>query len=183
MGGQGSVTTGWDRSRGAAGPQERTKPQCKAWVTKTRGELWARSRAACRQAWSGHGPTQHTMCSSTCPCMPVHSLTHDPCAHSQCACTHTDTYQPKLDTASAHLKSCSPEKRLSRNLLPALASLLHPSRYLWGKGWSSGERRAEVRGQQSPIGQPLFGDPQAPGQAPAFLSRKMSKEVGEGPGC
>lgn len=111
------------------------------------------------------------MCSSTCPC----SLSHDP----RRVCMHSHRHA----SAQARHCVCSPGKRLSRNLLPALTSLLHPSRYLWGKGWGSGERRAEVRGQQSPTGQLLFGDPQAAGQAPAFLSRKMCQEVGEGPGC
>lgn len=96
MGGQGSITIVWGHSRRPAGPQDRTKPQRKARVTKTMGEVRARSRAA-GAGLEGLRPSKCPMLVFTPRCTPMFSLTHDPCthspAHSQSAHTHTYTNQ------------------------------------------------------------------------------------------
>lgn len=114
-------------------------------------------------------------CVDACPC----SLSYTTHVHTHSVhATHTDTYQPKLDALRLLTWKASEQKP------PPCSGQPPPSQQVpLGKGWSSGERRAEVRGQQSPTGQLVFEGPQAPGQAPTFLLRKMSKEVGEGPGC
>lgn len=144
MGGQRSVILAWDHSRGPAGPQDRTEPRAKPGSRgPQRGELWARSRPR-RGDTDSHRPTR-VLIHTRMPAQAL-SLLHNPRTHSsthlQCTYTHT---HPGPSTTH---RMCSPERCLNRNLLPALTSLLHPSRSLPGKGQSSGERRAEGRGQK-----------------------------------
>ena len=161
MGGPGSVTTAWDHNRAAAGPQDRGKPQCRARAPKS-GEESSGLRAGLHSEGPEGGPDPHqwTPFLSTRGCRPVFSLPHNPCTYSSvrarthtCARTHTHTH--------THTRCvCSPGRHLSRNLLPALISLLHPSRYLWRE--EGGGQRAEGRGQRSSTSQLHFGGPLSP---------------------
>ena len=91
-------------------------------------------------------PTGPPVFLSTHGCMPMLSLSHTTHGHA-----HAHTAHARMNThigPSTTRRVCSPGRCLNGNLLPALASLLHPSRYLWRKSWSSGERRAGGRGQK-----------------------------------
>lgn len=73
------------------------------------------------------------------PCVRPHARVLSHTTHVVCACTHTDTHQPKLDTASAHLESGGAET----------SSLLSPASSI--PAGTSGERAGvlERGGQRS----------------------------------
>lgn len=131
MGGPGSATTTWDHNRGAAGPQDRGKPQCRAGAPKPREESSGLGAGLHNEGLEGGpDPHQRTPFLSTCGCRPMFSAT-----------------QPACILSRVHTHACAlcvlTWRHLSRNLLPALISLLHPSRYLWRE--EGGGQRSEAR--------------------------------------
>lgn len=171
MGGQRSVIMAWDHSRGPAGPQDGTEPRAKQ-RHKDRRQQSSRLAAGPRGDRPGRGDTHPhgpTVLWPTQGCMPMHTRVH---TRPHTACTPTRTHTGPSMTCRGGFWT---------EALPAQASLLHPSRYLWGKSRGSGERRGGRRADK--LHQPgLLRRPSGSGTVPTFRARTRSREVGEGPG-